>query len=43
MPSRSGDDHVAPRPPLGQQVHLALVQQGPEAAIAMGIQIFSTE
>jgi Plasmid encoded RepA protein/DnaA N-terminal domain len=26
---------VAPRPPLGQQVHLTLVRQGPDAALAL--------
>jgi len=32
-PSRGGDSIVAPRPPLGQQVHLALVHHGPDAAL----------
>src|SRR5271166_1629368 len=34
-PSRGGDSIVAPRPPLGQQVHLALVHHGPDAALAL--------
>src|SRR5271157_6045246 len=33
-PSRGGDSIVAPRPPLGQQIHLALVHQGRDAALA---------
>jgi Plasmid encoded RepA protein len=30
-----GDHKLAARPPLGQQVHLALVQHGPQAAVAV--------
>jgi len=29
------ETHVTPRPPLGQQVHLALVHGGPEAAVTI--------
>jgi hypothetical protein len=30
---------VAPRPPLGQQIHLTLVHQGPDAAMAMAHEV----
>lgn len=34
MPSRSGDEFVAPHPPLGQQIHMALINRGEDAAVA---------
>jgi hypothetical protein len=35
QPSRYGDTVLTPRRPLGQQVHLALVQHGRQAAVAV--------
>src|SRR5947209_13104569 len=35
MPSRMEEAHVPPRPPLGKQIHLALVHDGTTAAASL--------